>query len=86
MPFGLGATELIVVLVLALLVFGPKRLPDVGKTLGRGVREFKSTVGEVENVKKSVTDVGDSLKKEFDVIPKDLVTSQTKVADAPKKV
>lgn len=36
--------ELIVVLVLALLILGPKRLPDAGRSLGRGMREFKDSV------------------------------------------
>ena len=36
--------ELLVVLGIALIVFGPKRLPDLGRSLGRGMREFKSSV------------------------------------------
>lgn len=40
--FGsIGGTELLVILVIALIVFGPKRLPELGKTLGRGLTEFK---------------------------------------------
>ena len=42
--FGIGPIELIVVLVVALLVFGPKRLPDFGRSLGSGMREFKESV------------------------------------------
>lgn len=38
---NIGPTEIIVVLIIALLVFGPKRLPQMGKSLGKGVREFK---------------------------------------------
>ena len=41
---SIGPTELIVVLVLALIVLGPKRLPDAGRALGRGMREFKDSV------------------------------------------
>lgn len=39
--FGLGLQELLVIFVLALLVVGPSKLPDLGKTLGKGMAEFK---------------------------------------------
>jgi sec-independent protein translocase protein TatA len=42
--FGIGPSELIVVLVVVLLIFGPKRLPGLGRSLGRGMREFKESV------------------------------------------
>jgi sec-independent protein translocase protein TatA len=41
MPFELGLPEVIVVLVVALLFLGPKRLPEAGRSLGKGIREFK---------------------------------------------
>lgn len=41
---SIGPAELVVVLVLALIVLGPKRLPDAGRALGRGMREFKESV------------------------------------------
>jgi sec-independent protein translocase protein TatA len=44
MPFGVGPLEIIIVLVIVLLIFGPKRLPDLGRSLGRGMREFKDSV------------------------------------------
>jgi sec-independent protein translocase protein TatA len=44
MPFGIGPLELIIVLVIALVVFGPKRLPELGKSLGTGMREFKDSI------------------------------------------
>ena len=46
MPFAgnIGPAELIVVLVIALLVIGPKRLPEVGKSLGKGMREFRDSL------------------------------------------
>jgi sec-independent protein translocase protein TatA len=39
-----GIAGLIVILIVALLVFGPKRLPEIGRSLGRGMREFKESV------------------------------------------
>ena len=42
MPFGLGPTEVIIVLILALVVFGPKKLPEMARSVGKGIREFKS--------------------------------------------
>ena len=42
---SIGPMELIVVLAIALIVLGPKRLPDAGKSLGRGIREFKGAIG-----------------------------------------
>ncbi|MDQ7055587.1 MAG: Sec-independent protein translocase protein TatB [Persephonella sp.] len=48
--FGIGFSELILIFVVALLVLGPKRLPEVAKTLGRFYREIRSTVDEVKEV------------------------------------
>jgi sec-independent protein translocase protein TatA len=39
-----GITGLIVILIVALLVFGPKRLPEIGRSLGKGMREFKDSI------------------------------------------
>jgi sec-independent protein translocase protein TatA len=47
MPVSVGPTELIIVLVIALLVLGPKRLPEVGRSVGRGMREFKDSISGI---------------------------------------
>ena len=41
---GIGPMELVIVLVIALLVLGPKKLPEVGRSMGRGMREFKESL------------------------------------------
>jgi sec-independent protein translocase protein TatA len=47
---NIGLPEILVVLVIALIVFGPKRLPELGRSLGKGIREFKGSVsGENED-------------------------------------
>jgi sec-independent protein translocase protein TatA len=43
-PGFIGPTEIIILLVVALLVFGPKRLPEMGRSIGKGMREFKNSV------------------------------------------
>ena len=49
MPFGnVGVWEVILILAILLLVFGAKRLPEIGSALGKGIREFKSSVREIE--------------------------------------
>jgi len=45
MPFGVGPLEIVVVLIIALVVFGPKRLPELGRSLGDGIREFRGSIG-----------------------------------------
>ena len=42
MPFNIGPMELIIVLAIALIVLGPKKLPEVGRSIGNGMREFKN--------------------------------------------
>jgi sec-independent protein translocase protein TatA len=41
---NVGPLELAIVLIIALVVFGPKRLPELGRSLGRGIREFRGSV------------------------------------------
>jgi sec-independent protein translocase protein TatA len=47
--FGLGLPELIVIFVIALVVFGPKKLPDLGKSIGRAMAEFKKAQQEFQD-------------------------------------
>jgi sec-independent protein translocase protein TatA len=44
MPFGVAWWEILLILLLVLLVFGPKRLPEMGRSLGKGFREFKDSI------------------------------------------
>jgi TatA/E family protein of Tat protein translocase len=51
MPFinGIGAPELIIILIIALIVVGPGRLPDVGSALGKSIREFRKAATDVKD-------------------------------------
>jgi sec-independent protein translocase protein TatA len=44
MPSWIGLPEILVLLVIVLLIFGPKKLPELGRSLGRGMREFKDSI------------------------------------------
>lgn len=48
MPFNLGPMEMILVAVVLLLVFGAKRLPELGSGLGKGIREFKRSIRDIK--------------------------------------
>jgi sec-independent protein translocase protein TatA len=54
---GLGMMEMIMIFVVVLLLFGAKRLPEIGSSLGKGIREFKGSIREIE---KEVKSAGDS--------------------------
>ena len=59
MPFNLGMWEILVILMVLLLVFGAKRLPEIGQSMGKGIREFK----------KSIKDVRDEIENEPSSLP-----------------
>ena len=44
MPLGIGPLELVIVLLILIVIFGPKRLPGLGRSLGSGMREFKESI------------------------------------------
>jgi sec-independent protein translocase protein TatA len=46
---NIGVPELLIVLVIALIVLGPKKLPEVGRSLGRGMREFKDSIAGISS-------------------------------------
>ena len=55
-----GPLELIIILVVVLVIFGPKRLPDLGRSLGKGMREFKDSVtGNEKDDRLEIPDSGD---------------------------
>jgi sec-independent protein translocase protein TatA len=51
MPFNLGPGELLLILAIALVVLGPKKLPEAGRSLGKGLREFKDSMANISGDK-----------------------------------
>jgi sec-independent protein translocase protein TatA len=55
MPFGISIWELMILLIVLLLIFGAKRLPEMGRSLGKGMREFKDSVTGVDEAVTTTT-------------------------------
>ena len=93
---SIGWTELVVILVAALLIFGPGKLPEVGATLGKAIREFKGAVNNIDaDIKKEVNDIKtevDFVKDTVDVkgamkdLEKDLKATVTAEPKTPEQV
>lgn len=73
--FGLGVPELLIILVIGLVIFGPGKLPDVGKAIGKSIREFKSASNESERAGEAA-----KAKPQVDVTPqpKELAEAERK--------
>ena len=66
MPVSVGPMELILVLAIALIVLGPKRLPEAGRALGKGLREFKDSVSGITSHDDDDEEEGEPSKLEAD--------------------
>ena len=79
---SLGPTELILILAVALIIFGPGKLPELGQMLGKGIREFKGAINNIdEDIKR---DLGD-IKNEVQEV-KDAVDMRSTIADLKNDV
>ena len=77
--FGIGMPEMLLILAIALIVIGPKKLPDLAKSLGRAMREFKKATSEFKDtmqidnelseVKKAFDDINEDVKQAVDLKP-----------------
>jgi sec-independent protein translocase protein TatA len=77
--FGIGLPEMILILLVALLIFGPKKLPEIGRSLGKAVRGFQDASKEFENeFKREAQQIEESVKMQATL---ESGASATKVAE-----
>lgn len=76
--FGLGAGEILIILVLAFLLFGPKELPEIGRQVGKAVRGFKETA---DDLKKSVEPEVNLIQQEVKMVEQDFQASLKEAQD-----
>jgi sec-independent protein translocase protein TatA len=80
--FGsIGMPELILIFVVALLVFGPKKLPELGKSLGRGLAEFKKAS---EDLKKTIETEIEEGKQQADAVKQQVAEVRNTIAAVPR--
>ena len=87
--FGsIGPAELILIFVIALLVFGPKKLPEIGRSVGKALREFKKTSEEIKGRIEEEIEASEikDIRKDIQAGMNDLRTSVDQVASEVAKV
>lgn len=67
--FGIGPGELVLIFVLALIIFGPQRLPEVARTIGKAINDFRKTSEEVTTAVARELDVSDAVGTESATAP-----------------
>jgi sec-independent protein translocase protein TatA len=77
--FGLGVTEILVILVIAFLLFGPQQLPEIGRQVGKAVKGFKEAT---DDVRKSVEPELNLMQAEMKSIEQDLESSMKEAEEA----
>jgi Tat protein translocase TatB subunit len=80
--FGIGMPELLVIAVIALLVVGPKKLPDIAKALGKGLSEFRKVTTEATDTIKDTLKT-DEIRKDMDGLKDSLLYGKGDEKDAP---
>jgi sec-independent protein translocase protein TatA len=75
--FGIGLPEMAVIFVVALLVFGPKKLPEIGRSLGKAIRGFQEASSEFQNeFQKEATQLQEVVKTTAEIEPKQIEPAQ----------
>ena len=75
--FNIGVPELLIILAVALIVFGPRKLPEIGRTLGKALGEFRKATDDLKNTierevrLEELKEIGPSITKPFESVSRD---------------
>lgn len=81
--FGLGAGEVLIILIIAFLLFGPKQLPEIGRQVGKAVKGFKETA---DDLRKSVEPEVNLIQQEVKMVEQDLQASMKEAEEEIERV
>ena len=94
--FGIGMPELILIMVIALIIIGPSKLPDLAKAIGKGLAEFKKATHEIKenlnmeeelsDVKEGLIDTVSGINKPLDPDTEKISTEKNSAIEAPESV
>jgi sec-independent protein translocase protein TatA len=74
MPFGFHGLDLVVILVIALLIFGPKKLPEMGSAIGKSIKEFRKGMSELTSPKEKEEEPKSSTITSYEALERELAS------------
>ncbi|WP_413175377.1 TatA/E family twin arginine-targeting protein translocase [Anabaena azotica] len=81
--FGIGLPEMAVIMVVALLIFGPKKLPEIGRSLGKTIRSFQEASNEFQNeFKREAEQIEQAVKTTAEIEPKQIESAKAQPDNA----
>ena len=87
--FGIGLPEMAVIMMVALLIFGPKKLPEIGRSLGKTIRSFQEASKDFQNeFQKEASQLEEAVKTTAELEPKrmEAVKSENQTAESSQKI